>query len=85
MADRHVLVVGGGTAGSVLAARLSADPATRVTLLDGEPFGFTVDVRKGPHVFNVMITGVDIELDELDEVLCAVLERSVRLARGLVH
>ena len=61
------------------------EPLTRVTLLDGEPFGFTVDVRKGRHVFNIMITGVDIELDELDEVLCAVLERSVRLARGLVH
>ena len=34
MSDRHVLVVGGGTAGSVLAARLSEDPATRVTLLE---------------------------------------------------
>jgi len=33
-ASKHIVIVGGGTSGSVLAARLSEDPGQRVTLLE---------------------------------------------------
>jgi choline dehydrogenase len=35
--SRHIVVCGGGTAGCVVAARLSEDPSTRVTLLEAGP------------------------------------------------
>lgn len=35
--QHHILIVGGGTAGSVLAARLSEVPGIRVTLLEAGP------------------------------------------------
>src|SRR5512135_2576090 len=37
MADFDYVVVGGGSAGCVLAARLSEDPATRVCLVEAGP------------------------------------------------
>ena len=36
-ASRHVLVVGGGTAGSVVASRLTESPQLRVTVLEAGP------------------------------------------------
>ncbi len=37
MADKHILIVGGGTAGSVLASRLSEEASLNITLLEAGP------------------------------------------------
>jgi choline dehydrogenase len=52
--DYNYVIVGGGAAGCVLAARLSEDPAIRVLLLEAGPDYVTLPVRlrdgQGPHI-----------------------------------
>lgn len=55
-ASKHIIVVGGGTSGSVLAARLSEDPSLRVTLLeigaDDEAYGDGIfDPARAPEAW----------------------------------
>jgi choline dehydrogenase len=64
MADRaDTLIVGGGSAGCVLATRLSADTARTVTLVEAGP-DLTADLMRAPDVVRLAFGGVAV-LDQL--------------------